>query len=125
MRRQKFIEGVLYVGYQVLYSSEAKKYSPHPRGLELDDEKGSSEMLLEWRGKGSGRGTERQMTCVPGTFHVFSFNPCNFPVKNLMPIHRGEMRLGGLMCMDMSITIIGLDEFADRGNAGRKGDWDL
>lgn len=53
---------------------------------------------------------------------MFSFNPCNFPVKILIPIHRGEMRLVGLMCMDMSIAIRGLDEFADRGNAGRKGD---
>lgn len=34
----------------------------------------------------------------------FFFNPCNFPVKILIPIHRGEMRLGGLMCMDMSIA---------------------
>lgn len=72
-------------------------------------------MLLEWRGKGSGRGTERQMTCVPGAFHVFSFNLCNFPVKNLMPIHRREMRLGGLMCMDMSITIIGVDDVLIEG----------
>lgn len=83
-------------------------------------------MLLEWRGKGSGRGAERQMTCVPGTFHVFSSNPCSFPVKNVMPIYtQRRNEAWRMMCMDMSITIIGLDEFADRGNASRKGDWVL
>lgn len=54
--------------------------------------------------------------------YVFSFNPCNFPVKILIPIYRGEMKHGWLMYMDISITVIGLDDFADRGNVGRKGD---
>lgn len=56
---------------------------------------------------------------LPCMFFLFFFEAETSQEKILIPIYQGKMKLRCLMCVDMSISVTGLSEFADKRLVGK------